>query len=262
MQTDIKSALVSFRHLLEIMDELREKCPWDKVQTFESLRTLTIEETYELADAIAKESPQDIKKELGDILLHIVFYAKIGSETGDFTIDQVIDGLSEKLIYRHPHIFANDTADTAQEVKENWEKLKLKEKGGNKTVLEGVPAALPAMIKAHRMQDKARGVGFDWEKREQVWDKVTEELAELRVEVDKGDQKNSEAEFGDFLFSIINAARLYHINPENALEKTNAKFIRRFNYLETQTLHKGLDLKTMSLDDMNAIWDEAKAKGL
>jgi XTP/dITP diphosphohydrolase len=241
MQTDIKSALVSFRHLLEIMDELREKCPWDKVQTFESLRTLTIEETYELADAIAKESPQDIKKELGDILLHIVFYAKIGSETGDFTIDQVIDGLSEKLIYRHPHIFANDTADTAQEVKENWEKLKLKEKGGNKTVLEGVPAALPAMIKAHRMQDKARGVGFDWEKREQVWDKVTEELAELRVEVDKGDQKNSEAEFGDFLFSIINAARLYHINPENALEKTNAKFIRRFNYLETQTLHKGLD---------------------
>ena len=262
MQTDIKSALVSFRHLLEIMDELREKCPWDKVQTFESLRTLTIEETYELADAIAKESPQDIKKELGDILLHIVFYAKIGSETGDFTIDQVIDGLSEKLIYRHPHIFANNTADTAQEVKENWEKLKLKEKGGNKTVLEGVPAALPAMIKAHRMQDKARGVGFDWEKREQVWDKVTEELAELRVEVDKGDQKNSEAEFGDFLFSIINAARLYHINPENALEKTNAKFIRRFNYLETQTLHKGLDLKTMSLDDMNAIWDEAKAKGL
>jgi len=262
MQTDIESALISFRRLLEIMDELREKCPWDKVQTFESLRTLTIEETYELADAIAKENPQDIKKELGDILLHIVFYAKIGSETGDFNITQVIDGLSEKLIYRHPHIFANDTADTAQEVKENWEKLKLKEKGGNKTVLEGVPSALPAMIKAHRMQDKARGVGFDWEKREQVWDKVTEELAELRVEVNKGDQENSEAEFGDFLFSIINAARLYHINPENALEKTNAKFIRRFNYLETQTLQKGLDLKTMSLDAMNAIWDEAKAKGL
>jgi MazG family protein len=262
MQTDIESALVSFRRLLEIMDELREKCPWDKVQTFESLRTLTIEETYELADAIAKESPQSIKKELGDILLHIVFYAKIGSETGDFTIDQVIDGLSEKLIYRHPHIFANDTADTPQAVKENWEKLKLKEKGGNKTVLEGVPSALPALIKAHRMQDKARGVGFDWEVREQVWDKVTEELAELRVEVDKGDEKNSEAEFGDFLFSIINAARLYHINPENALEKTNAKFIRRFNYLETQTIQKGLDLKKMSLDEMNAIWDEAKAKGL
>jgi MazG family protein len=262
MKTNIDKALVSFRHLLEIMDELREKCPWDKEQTFESLRTLTIEETYELADAIAKESPVSIKKELGDILLHIVFYAKIGSETGDFTIDQVIDALSEKLIYRHPHIFADNTANTPQEVKEQWEKLKLKEKGGNKTVLSGVPSALPAMIKAHRMQDKARGVGFDWEQKEQVWDKVAEELEELKVEVSKGDVGKTEAEFGDFLFSIINAARLYNINPENALEKTNAKFMRRFSYLEDQTIKKGIELKRLSLDEMNQIWDEAKAKGL
>ncbi len=262
MKTDIDKALVSFRHLLEIMDELREKCPWDKEQTFESLRTLTIEETYELADAIAKESPVSIKKELGDILLHIVFYAKIGSETGDFTIDQVIDALSEKLIYRHPHIFADNTANTPQEVKDQWEKLKLKEKGGNKTVLSGVPSALPAMIKAHRMQDKARGVGFDWEQKEQVWDKVDEELDELKVELSKGDVEKTEAEFGDFLFSIINAARLYNINPENALEKTNAKFMRRFNYLEEQTIKKGIELKRLSLDEMNQIWDEAKAKGL
>ncbi|GAT62852.1 nucleoside triphosphate pyrophosphohydrolase [Paludibacter jiangxiensis] len=262
MKTNIDKALVSFRHLLEIMDELREKCPWDKEQTFESLRTLTIEETYELADAIAKESLVSIKKELGDILLHIVFYAKIGSETGDFTIDQVIDALSEKLIYRHPHIFADNTANTPQEVKDQWEKLKLKEKGGNKTVLSGVPSALPAMIKAHRMQDKARGVGFDWEQKEQVWNKVAEELEELKVEVSKGDAENTEAEFGDFLFSIINAARLYNINPENALEKTNAKFMRRFNYLEEQTIKKGIELKRLSLDEMNQIWDEAKAKGL
>lgn len=262
MKTNIDKALVSFRHLLEIMDELREKCPWDKEQTFESLRTLTIEETYELADAIAKESPVSIKKELGDILLHIVFYAKIGSETGDFTIDQVIDALSEKLIYRHPHIFADNTANTPQEVKDQWEKLKLKEKDGNKTVLSGVPSALPAMIKAHRMQDKARGVGFDWEQKEQVWDKVAEELEELKVEVSEGDAEKTEAEFGDFLFSIINAARLYNINPENALEKTNAKFMRRFNYLEEQTIKKGIELKRLSLDEMNQIWDEAKAKGL
>jgi XTP/dITP diphosphohydrolase len=262
MKTDIDKALISFRHLLEIMDELREKCPWDKEQTFESLRTLTIEETYELADAIANESPVAIKKELGDILLHIVFYAKIGSETGDFTIDQVIDALSEKLIYRHPHIFADNSANTPQEVKEQWEKLKLKEKGGNKTVLSGVPSALPAMIKAHRMQDKARGVGFDWEEKEQVWDKVAEELDELKVEISNADTEKTEAEFGDFLFSIINAARLYNINPENALEKTNAKFMRRFNYLEEQTLKKGIDLKRLSLDEMNLIWNEAKAKGL
>lgn len=262
MNTDIDKALASFRHLLEIMDELREKCPWDREQTFESLRTLTIEETYELADAIAKNSPLAIKKELGDILLHIVFYAKIGSETGDFTMHEVIDALSEKLIYRHPHIFGNDTANTPQEVKEHWEQLKLKEKDGNKSVLSGVPAALPAMIKAHRMQDKARGVGFDWEQKEQVWDKVAEELDELKVEIAKADAENTEAEFGDFLFSVINAARLYHINPENALEKTNAKFLRRFNYLEEQTIKKGINLKDLSLDDMNRIWDEAKKKGL
>jgi XTP/dITP diphosphohydrolase len=262
MKTDMDSALASFRHLLEIMDELREKCPWDKEQTFESLRTLTVEETYELADAIIKQDISGIRKELGDLLLHIVFYAKIGSETSDFTIDQVIDALSEKLIYRHPHIFGNNEADTPQAVKEQWEKLKLKEKGGNRTVLEGVPSGLPAMIKAHRMQDKARGVGFDWEQKEQVWDKVAEELSELKDELAVSDQAKAEAEFGDFLFSVINAGRLYNLNPENALEKTNIKFRQRFNYLEQKTISQGRDLKTMSLEEMNNIWNEAKKLGL
>lgn len=250
--------LVAFKELLEIMDELRSKCPWDKEQTNESLRTLTIEETYELADAIIKKDPKLIKKELGDVLLHIVFYAKIGSETNDFTLKEVIEALNEKLIYRHPHIFGEEKVDDAREVEENWEKLKLKEKDGNKSVLSGVPMSLPAMVKANRIQDKARGVGFDWEHKEQVWDKVHEELEELKVEIDQMDQDKIEAEFGDLLFSIINAARLYGVNPENALERTNRKFIHRFNYLEEKTIKAGLDLKAMSLEEMDKIWNEAK----
>ena len=249
-----------FRELLDIMDELRAKCPWDKKQTNESLRTLTIEETYELADAIIKKDSSLIKKELGDLLLHIVFYSKIGSENKDFTMGDVIKSLNEKLIYRHPHIFGDVEAKDAKTVEENWEKLKLKEKGGNKSVLEGVPMSLPAMVKANRIQDKARGVGFDWEHKEQVWDKVKEELEELEAEIEAHDADKTEAEFGDLLFSIINAARLYGVNPENALERTNRKFIKRFNYLEERTLKVGKDLKEMSLAEMDEIWEEAKLK--
>jgi len=262
MNTNIEAALQSFKRLLIIMDELREKCPWDREQTLESLRTLTIEETYELADAISKNNTQELKKEIGDLLLHIVFYAKIGSETGDFTLEQIIDSLNEKLIYRHPHVFGEAEANTSMAVKESWEKLKLKEKEGNKTVLGGIPKSMPSLIKAYRLQDKARGMGFDWEEREDVWDKVTEELDELKVEITKADAVKSEEEFGDFLFSIINAARLYNINPDNALDKTNAKFIRRFNYLEEKTIKQGIELKTLSLQEMNNIWNEAKSKGL
>lgn len=262
MNTNIEAALQSFKRLLIIMDELREKCPWDREQTLESLRTLTIEETYELADAISKNNTQELKKEIGDLLLHIVFYAKIGSETGDFTLEQIIDSLNEKLIYRHPHVFGEAEANTSMAVKESWEKLKLKEKEGNKTVLGGIPKSMPSLIKAYRLQDKARGMGFDWKEREDVWDKVTEELDELKVEITKADAVKSEEEFGDFLFSIINAARLYNINPDNALDKTNAKFIRRFNYLEEKTIKQGIELKTLSLQEMNNIWNEAKSKGL
>lgn len=258
MNNKFDLTLIAFKELLEIMDELREKCPWDKEQSNESLRTLTIEETYELADAIIKKDAKLIKKELGDLLLHIVFYAKIGSETQDFTMKDVIDALNEKLIYRHPHIFGDTEVNDAKQVEENWEKLKLKEKGGNKSVLEGVPMSLPAMVKANRIQDKARGVGFDWEHKEQVWDKVHEELEELKVEIEKQDTDNTEAEFGDLLFSIINAARLYGVNPENALERTNRKFIQRFNYLEAKTIKVGKDLKAMSLEEMDVIWEEAK----
>lgn len=257
-QNNTESTLLVFKELLAIMDELRAKCPWDKKQTNESLRTLTIEETYELADAIIKQDASLIKKELGDLLLHIVFYAKIGSETNDFSMEDVIKSLNEKLIYRHPHIFGDVVAEDSQTVEENWEKLKLKEKGGNKSVLEGVPMSLPAMVKANRIQDKARGVGFDWEHREQVWDKVHEELEELRVEIDANDTDKMEAEFGDLLFSVINAARLYGVNPENALERTNRKFIKRFNYLESKTIAQGQDLKEMSLAEMDIIWEEAK----
>jgi len=255
-QMDVK--LESFARLLGIMDELREKCPWDKKQTFESLRTLTIEETYELSDSIADKNLVEIKKELGDLLLHIVFYAKIGSETNDFDIADVCNSICEKLIYRHPHIFSDVKVADAKEVEENWEKLKLKEKGGNKTVLEGVPNALPAMIKAHRIQDKVRGVGFDWEEKEQVWDKVKEEISEFETEVAIMDKDKMEAEFGDLFFSLINAARLYDINPENALERTNKKFSKRFNYLESKTLSKGVDLKSLTLEEMDVLWEEAK----
>jgi XTP/dITP diphosphohydrolase len=257
-----KEQMEAFGRLLDIMDELRAKCPWDRKQTNESLRTNTIEETYELSDALIREDRSDIKKELGDLLLHIVFYAKIGSEKGSFDIKDVCDTLCEKLIYRHPHVFGDVQAKTAGKVEQNWEQLKLKEKGGNKTVLEGVPVALPSVVKAQRIQEKARNAGFDWEKREQVWDKVEEELSELRHEVDVMDDEKKEAEFGDFLFSIINAARLYNINPDNALELTNRKFIRRFNYLEAQAVEKGRSLKEMSLAEMDAFWDEAKRKGL
>jgi len=251
--------MTAFGRLLDIMDELREKCPWDRKQTNESLRANTIEEVYELCDALMRDDQTEIKKELGDMLLHIVFYAKIASEKGMFDMKDVCDTLCEKLIYRHPHVFGEVHADTSRKVEQNWEQLKLKENGGNRTTLEGVPASLSSIIKAQRIQEKARNVGFDWEKREQVWDKVEEELAELRYEVERMDEDAKEAEFGDFLFSMINAARLYQINPDNALERTNQKFIRRFNYLESQTLRKGLSLKDMTLAEMDAIWEEAKS---
>ena len=252
----------AFGHLLDIMDELRVKCPWDRKQTNESLRTNTIEETYELCEALMREDNQNIKKELGDLLLHIVFYAKIGEEKGAFDIKDVCDSLCQKLIYRHPHVFGEAKAETAGKVEQNWEELKLKEKGGNKTVLEGVPNSLPSLVKAHRIQDKVRNVGFDWEEREQVWDKVQEEFNELKAEIAHKDADKMEAEFGDLFFSLINAARLYKINPDNALERTNQKFIRRFNYLEEHTLKQGRSLKEMTLAEMDALWNEAKAKGL
>jgi XTP/dITP diphosphohydrolase len=248
----------AFGKLLEIMEELRAKCPWDKEQTNESLRTLTIEETYELADAILKNDVHHLRKELGDLLLHIVFYAHIAEEKDQFNIKDVIDGLNEKLIFRHPHIFGEVQVADAKEVSENWEKLKLKEKGGNKSVLEGVPESLPAVIKANRIQVKARGVGFDWEEKAQVWDKVSEEMNELKAELLAGNMEKAEQEFGDLFFSLINAARLYNINPENALERTNRKFIRRFNYLEEKTLKIGKDLHKMTLAEMDEIWNEAK----
>ena len=254
----MKEKLDAFARLLEIMDELREKCPWDKEQTLESLRKLTIEETYELADAILKKDLIGVKKELGDLMLHIVFYAKIGSEAGAFDMTDVLNSINEKLIYRHPHVFGEVEADTARQVEQNWESLKLKEKGGNKRVLEGVPVALPALVKANRIQEKVSGVGFDWEFREQVWDKVKEEITELSVEIDRADRDKMEDEFGDLFFAMVNAARLYGIDPETALERTNLKFTKRFNYLESQTIQKGKDLKQMSLAEMDVFWDEAK----
>ncbi|HOD88665.1 MAG TPA: nucleoside triphosphate pyrophosphohydrolase, partial [Bacteroidales bacterium] len=240
------------------MDKLRKECPWDSVQTNESLRTLTIEEAYELAEAISKENNNEIKKELGDILLHIVFYAKIGEEKESFDIYDVIKNINDKLEFRHPHIFGDVKVKTAKDVEENWERLKLKE-GKGKTVLGGIPEALPAMIKAYRIQDKARGVGFDWTEKEQVWDKVKEEYFEMQEELKNNNSEKFEEEFGDFLFALINVARLYNINPENALEKTNKKFITRFNYLEQKTIAQGKDLKNMTLDEMNEIWEESKA---
>ena len=248
----------AFGRLLDVLDELRVKCPWDRKQTNESLRPNTIEEVYELADALMKNDRMNICKELGDVLLHVVFYAKIGSETGDFDIKDVCDKLCDKLIFRHPHVFGEVKADTAEQVTENWEQIKLKEKDGNKSVLSGVPDALPALIKAYRIQDKARNVGFDWEERTQVWEKVKEEIAEFEQEVDRMDKEKAEAEFGDVMFSLINAARLYKINPDNALERTNQKFIRRFNFLEAHTIKEGRNLKDMTLEEMDAIWNEAK----
>ena len=254
--------LESFGRLLDVLDELRVKCPWDRKQTNESLRPNTIEEVYELCDALIREDRKEICKELGDVLLHVIFYAKIGSETGSFDIKDVCDRLCDKLIFRHPHVFGAVKADTAEKVSENWEQIKLKEKDGNKTVLSGVPSALPSLIKAYRIQDKARNVGFDWGEREQVWDKVKEEVSEFESEVAHLDKDKAEAEFGDVLFSLVNAARLYKINPDNALERTNQKFIRRFNYLEAHTLKVGKQLTDMSLAEMDAIWEEAKRQGL
>ncbi len=254
-----KEQLEAFGQLLDIMDELREKCPWDRKQTFESLRIQTIEETYELTEAIIENDMDEVKKELGDLLLHIVFYAKMGSEQGKFDIADVINSLCQKLIYRHPHVFGDEKANSAEAVLQNWEQLKLKEKGRKPNVLSGVPKSLPALVKAYRIQDKTHSVGFDWEDREQVWGKVEEELAEFKAEMTANpDSEDTKSEFGDLIFSLINAARLYKINPENALEKTNQKFIRRFNYVEDQILKNGGTLKETSLAEMDRLWNEAK----
>lgn len=248
----------AFGRLLDIMDELREKCPWDSVQTNESLRANTIEETYELTEAILNNDNEEIKMELGDLLLHIVFYAKIGEEKQAFDMADICNTICDKLIFRHPHVFGDQHADSASMVEKSWEQIKLKENGGNKTVLEGVPAALPSLVKAYRIQDKARNSGFDWNQRHDVWDKVKEEMGELEAEIEKMDADKTEAEFGDLLFSIINAARLYKVNPDNALERTNRKFIYRFNYVEKQVKAQGRSLKGMPLEEMEAIWQEAK----
>ena len=244
--------------LLDVMERLRKDCPWDREQTTESLRTNTLEEVYELSDAILSGRPEEIKKELGDVLLHIVFYSTIGEEQGTFDLCDVANALCDKLIYLHPHVYGEAVAASAGAVVERWEELKQQEKGGNKTVLSGVPASLPTLIKAYRIQDKARGVGFDWEQPEDVWMKVDEELRELREAITSGSAEDSEAELGDFLFSIINVARKYGINPDNALERTNAKFIRRFGYVEAKAKEAGHSLRDMTLAEMDALWDEAK----
>lgn len=274
--------LKAFGRLLDIMDDLREKCPWDRKQTFDSLRQNTIEETYELATAISRHDMNEISKELGDVLLHVVFYAKMGSETGEFDIADVCNRLCDKLIFRHPHVYGRIasggeqpfgiTAQNAEEVSKLWEQVKLKEKGGNKTVLGGIPDSLPSMVKAYRIQDKVANVGFDWEKREDVWEKVKEEISEFEAELRKNDTMSAALndnadkplndgmteEFGDLLFAMINAARLYKIKPDNALEQTNLKFIKRFNYIETRAREMGRELKDMSIDEMEALWQEAK----
>ena len=254
---DKKKELKSFQNLLEIMDELREKCPWDKEQTLDSLRYLTIEETYELSDAILEKNLEEVKKELGDLMLHIVFYSKIGSEKKAFDITDVLDSISEKLIFRHPHIFGDEEANDARAVLDNWEKIKLKE--GKKSVLEGVPKSLPPLVKAIRIQEKVRGVGFDWEESHQVLDKVFEELNEFKTEiVNKSNKEQIESEFGDLLFSLVNYARFIEINPEDALERTNKKFIKRFQFLEKKSNEIGKSLKDMTLSEMDKIWEEAK----
>ena len=251
-----QAQLQAYDRLLTIMDELRSQCPWDKKQTMQSLRHLTIEETYELGDAILENDLDEVKKELGDLLLHIIFYAKIGSETGDFDMADVANEICEKLINRHPHIYGDITVKDEEEVKQNWENIKLKE--GKTSVLEGVPKGLPALVKANRIQDKVSGVGFDWEQPEQVWEKVQEELQELQAEVKVGSADRMEAEFGDVLFSMVNYARFLDINPENALERTNKKFINRFQYLESKAKESGKTLKEMTLSEMDVHWEDAK----
>lgn len=254
--------LKAFGDFLDVLDNLREKCPWDKKQTNESLRPNTIEEVYELCDALMSDNNSNICKELGDVLLHVAFYSKIAEEKGEFDIADVCCKLSEKLKFRHPHIYGNVSVDSAEQVSQNWEKIKQKEKDGNKSVLGGVPSALPALIKANRIQEKARNVGFDWENREQVWDKVKEEINEVEIEIKSSNcqdnQNNIESEFGDLLFAVINAARLYGVDPENALERTNRKFIKRFNYIESKLREKGLTFGNVTLKEMDEIWEEAK----
>ena len=256
----MKNKTKAFSRLLTIMDELREQCPWDKKQTYDSLRYLTIEEMYELSDAILDKDMNEIKKELGDVLLHIVFYARIASETNDFDIADVIHSVCDKLVHRHPHIYGDVKVADEKEVKANWEKLKLKE--GNKSVLEGVPKSLPAIVKAFRIQEKVRGIGFDWDDKSQVWDKVLEEIGELKVEVEKGDTDRIEAEFGDVLFALTNYARFVDVNPEDALERTNKRFIKRFQIMEKEIKEKGLDLADMTLTEMDVYWEKAKLKYL
>ena len=258
MKRTRQQKIEAFGRLLDVLDELREKCPWDKKQTNESLRTNTIEETFELCEAIIQDDNNEIKKELGDVLLHIVFYSKIGEEKDVFDIKDVCDSICDKLIFRHPHVFGSVEADTPKQVELNWEQIKLKEKGGHKTVLEGVPASLPSLPKAHRIQDKARNAGFDWDVKEDVWDKVQEEFTELKTEIQSMDQDRMEGEFGDLFFSLVNAARLYKINPDNALERTNQKFIYRFNYMEQKAKEQGKSLKDMTLNEMEEYWQEAK----
>lgn len=255
---DINRKKETFEELLEIIATLREKCPWDKKQTMESLRSLTIEEVYELGDAVLEREMEEIKKELGDLIMHIVFYAQLGEEQGSFDIADVLQGICEKLKYRHPHIYGEVKVRNEQDVLQNWEQLKLKEKGRKHRVLEGVPVSLPALVKAYRIQDKVRGVGFDWKQKSDVWNKVREELEELETELKREDRVKSEEELGDFLFAVINAARLYGINPENALEKTNQKFIRRFGYVEEKARQMGRQLTEMSLEEMDVYWNEAK----
>lgn len=253
----MRDELVAFERLLDIMDDLREKCPWDMKQTMESLRHLTIEETYELSDAIVEGDLNEVKKELGDVMLHLVFYSKIGSEKQAFDITDVLNGICEKLIHRHPHIYGDAVVANEEEVKANWEKIKLKEGGGDKSVLEGVPKSLPALIKAMRIQEKARGIGFDWEKKEQVFEKVEEEIQELKVEVDQGSNEIA-AEFGDVMFSLVNYGRFIGVNPEDALERTNKKFIKRFQYLEKESKKDGRSFDDMSLSEMDVYWERAK----
>ena len=252
----MENKIKAFSRLLTIMDQLREQCPWDKKQTMDSLRYLTIEELYELSDAILEKDMHEVKNELGDLLLHIVFYAKIGSETNDFDIADVINSVCDKLVHRHPHIYSDVKVKNEEEVKANWEKLKLKE--GNKSVLEGVPKSLPAIVKAFRIQEKVRGIGFDWEKKSQVWDKVLEEMEELKVEIEKGDNDRIESEFGDVLFALTNYARFINVNPEDALERTNKRFIKRFQIMENNIKEEGKDMSEMSLAEMDVYWEKAK----